>query len=115
MDYPILRQIVKEWPGTVIDDTYEEILKEKPETLLELIELTQLTNYAKILKNYEGVTIEELLEDLTPTYFIDIPPTTGSDEWYNVRQSKDKAELLKWAKEKFGCDDNGMICILSQS
>lgn len=43
-EYPLLKAVIEEWPGTVIDDTYEEILNEKPEQLKELLTLTKKSN-----------------------------------------------------------------------
>lgn len=54
-------------------------------------------------------------DDRTPTFYIDVPKTNGSDEWTSVKEFKYKPDAIAYAKEKFGADENGMICIVSQS
>ena len=51
-------------------------------------------------------------------FALDVPPSYpdrhGSyEEWKNVKTFKTKEEAIAFGKEHFGCDDNGMICILS--
>lgn len=49
------------------------------------------------------------------TYYVDIPPTNGRSEWTNIYETFDKDEAYKFAKDNFGADENGMICIISKS
>lgn len=58
--YPTLVQIVKDTPNTVIDDVWEDIISLK--AFGELKKLTGLKTYKSILKQFEGDTVEELLE-----------------------------------------------------
>jgi hypothetical protein len=62
--YPLISAVIVEWPNTVIDETYEEILNEKPEQLAELLTLTKKETYEQVLVEYEGYTLEELIEVL---------------------------------------------------
>lgn len=92
-EYPLLSAVIKEWPGTVIDWVYEEILDKQPDKLKELLTLTKKQNYTEVLNEYEGSTLEELFEELEVpktvydvTYFRkdgDVIDTTQIDEENN--------------------------------
>lgn len=64
LKYPALREIVKEYPGTVIDDVWEDIITLK--VFKELKNLTGLKTYKKLLKEFEGYTVEEILDFFKP-------------------------------------------------
>lgn len=51
-------------PITVIDDNWDSYLKEQPEVIEALCNITNCFDYQEILKIYEGFTIEDLLNDL---------------------------------------------------
>lgn len=51
----------------------------------------------------------------TGKYYVDIPPINGGDEWNSVFESGNRLEAIAYAKEHFGADDDGMICIVSHS
>jgi len=51
----------------------------------------------------------------TSKYFVDIPNTNGGDEWNSVFESTSRPEAIAYAREHFGADENGMICIISHS
>ena len=59
--------------------------------------------------NFDAVELE------LPKFYIDVPPTEGGDEWHNVATFKTREEAIKFAQEKFGADENGMVCLLSVS
>jgi len=56
----ILLKICEESPKTVIDHNWEDYLKDT-ETLEAILTIAKLPNYRKVLKFYEGYTIEELI------------------------------------------------------
>ena len=60
--YPILYKITIDSPGTVIDDVWEDCISKV--TLAELKKITGLKSYKKILEQYEGFDIEDILETL---------------------------------------------------
>lgn len=62
--YPELERIVAETPGTVIDDVWEECITLK--AFKELKKLTGIKTYKKLLKEFEGYTVEEMLELFKP-------------------------------------------------
>lgn len=45
-------------------------------------------------------------------FAVDIPKFE-SDEWFCCEYFETKEEALKYAKEKFGADENGMVCLIS--
>ena len=55
----------------------------------------------------------------TSSFFVDIPAIdyngNPKDEMINVAEFKTKDDAIKFAKDKFGADDNGMISLVSQS
>ena len=110
--YPHLQKIKQDFPGTVIDDVWEEIIS--PEALAELKEITGLKSYEEILKEHEGTTVEEML----PVFYVDIPQCNGfgepSEEMRNVESFDSREEAIKFAQEKFGADENGMVSLISQ-
>lgn len=57
---------------------------------------------------------KKYLEEETQ-FYIDVPPTNGSDEWHHVATFKTKKEAIEYAKKHFGADENGMISIVSES
>ena len=61
------------------------------------------------------IDVEVFVEVNTKHFYIDVPPINGSDEWHNVATFDTREEALKYAKEKFGADSEGRICILSVS
>ena len=54
-------------------------------------------------------------DDRTPTYYVDIPPTNGSDEWTIVESFKYRPDAIAFATERFNADENGMVSLISQS
>ena len=76
-----------------------------------------------ILATEEGelphINIVDDMDDRTETFFVDIPQLksdgTGSDEWRNVESFKTKEAAIKFAKDNFGADENGMVSLISQS
>lgn len=54
------------------------------------------------------------------TYFVDIPNINSiregrSEEWINVESFDTKEKAIEYAQEFLGADENGMICVISQS
>ena len=47
------------------------------------------------------------------TFYVDIP--TNDEMWINVEVFKTKKEALKFAKDKFGSDSKGRVCLISVS
>ncbi len=56
-----------------------------------------------------GIETEEL------HFYVDVPNTCGGDEWQNILTCDTREEAIKYAMEKFGADENGCICLVSQS
>lgn len=48
-------------------------------------------------------------------FYVDVPNTNGGDEWQNVLTCDTREEAIKYAMETFGADENGCICLVSQS
>jgi hypothetical protein len=48
---------------------------------------------------------------------VDIPKVDSagqpSDEWYCVEYFKTKEEAIAYAREHYGADENGMVCLIS--
>ena len=63
----------------------------------------------------EDPTFVDDEDDRTQTFYIDVPPVNGQPEWHNVESFKTREEAIEFAKEKFGADENGMVCLLSVS
>jgi len=59
--YPLLVEITKHTPGTVIDPEWENIIS--PEVLAELKILMMCDTYDLILHMAEGLTVEQALKD----------------------------------------------------
>lgn len=63
---------------------------------------------------------KEITEDTPPkggkglTHYVDIPRMDGVD-YLNVETFTKRSEALKFAKERFGADDDGKISLLSVS
>ena len=57
---------------------------------------------------------KKYLEEETQ-FYIDVPPTNGSDEWHHVATFKTKKKLNRICKKHFEVDENGMISIVSES
>lgn len=54
-------------------------------------------------------------DDRTETFYVDVPPSNGSDEWHIVTSFKTKQEAVDFAKEKFGADNEGNVCLVNAS
>jgi len=66
------------------------------------------------------MTVEELEAafEEAPLFFVDIPQmrgNNGSDEWRNIATFHSREEAIQFAKDNFGADDNGMVCLISES
>lgn len=44
-------------------------------------------------------------------YWVDIPQA-NSDEFVNVAEFKTRKEAIEYAKEQFGANDKGMVCLV---
>lgn len=47
------------------------------------------------------------------TYFIDIP-SANDPFWIQIKQCASKEEAVEYAKKRFGADDEGRICLISE-
>ena len=61
-------------------------------------------------ESFWSVLIER---DAIPKYYVDLP--TKSGEWDIVDVFHDEDDAIKFAKEKFGADNKGMISLISKS
>jgi len=82
-----------------------------PDKIIAAVDVTEMGDTFML----EIMKVIDDLDDRTPTFFVDVPPTNFGDAWTNVESFKDKQEAIDYAKKHFGADDNGMICIVSQS
>jgi len=59
--------------------------------------------------------MEMFEEDSEDKFAVDIPHVgrIDSGEWTNLATFKTKEEAIKWAMEKLGADEDGMICVIS--
>ena len=51
-------------------------------------------------------------DEKTPIYYVDIPQI-DREEWINVESFTSRKEAIKFAKEKFGADDEGKVSIVT--
>lgn len=58
---------------------------------------------------------EEFNDDIENHFAVDIPHVDRIDsgEWTNLETFQTREEAIKWAMEKLGADENGMICVIS--
>lgn len=70
-----------------------------------------IDNYETIgnMVNYFGVNVETKQQ-----FYVDIPQE-HKDEWLNLETFDTKEKAIKFAQEKFGADENGMVSLISQS
>jgi hypothetical protein len=61
-------------------------------------------------KNYFG--INPIFDE--KHFYVDIPQE-HTDEWLNTGTFKTREEAIKYAQEKFGADENGMVSLISRS
>lgn len=48
------------------------------------------------------------------THYVDIPQA-DTEEWLNIESFTKRKDALKFAQEKFGADENGMVSLLARS
>lgn len=64
----------------------------------------------------QTLTVDVETVDWDITYHVDIPRSDiNNKEWINVENFNSRSEAIKFAMKHFGADENGMICIISQS
>ncbi len=67
----------------------------------------------KIISKVESdLEVED--DENTITFYVDIPQF-DTEEWLNVESFKNRQEAIDFAKEKFGCDDNGMVSLVTNA
>jgi hypothetical protein len=108
--YEILCQLFN--LGKIVDDlVIEKFKNEQIESQKYPVEVSYKWKEEKVEINLEK---EEKLN-----WCVDIPNTNieeGKENVYvNVYTAKSRKEAIEWAKEQFGCDDNGMINLISNS
>ena len=62
---------------------------------------------------------EHIIDDLdgrSRTFYVDIPKMPGDgeeQEYVNVQTFKVRQDAIDFARDVFGADDNGMVCLIS--
>jgi hypothetical protein len=76
------------------------------------------TKDATPIEKYEAVgDVENYFgSDMTykKQFYVDIPQE-DKEEWKNTGTFETREEAIKYAQEKFGADENGMVSLISQS